>query len=246
MLSCRRNVRRTSSETDGRPQGLSDPDIHPVVSGGVGGGAVHPGANLPRADCGPGHDRQRRLRVACALLELPTSGFADALRRKPVYLTAAVLNVVVGLLYLQAHSFAAFTVAAALMGVIRALDSGPLEAWFVDTIHETEPGTTVERDLGRAGTVLGLGIAAGSVLAGLLVWWHPVKSMPAIDLPVTVFAGMNVVHLIACALLIKESPRGITGGRWERALHSARQAFCYLPALNRGRGEFVARGVTRS
>ena len=37
-----------------------------------------------------------------------------------------------------AHSFWAFAIGAALMGVFRALDSGPLEAWFVDTVHATD------------------------------------------------------------------------------------------------------------
>ena len=47
--------------------------------------------------------------------------------------------------YALAQSFWAFVVAGALMGVFRALDSGPLEAWFVDTVHETTPGADVDR-----------------------------------------------------------------------------------------------------
>ena len=95
--------------------------------------------------------------ITCFLLELPTSGFADAVGRRPVYLTAAVINVVAITAYAVAQSFWAFVVAGALMGAFRALDSGPLEAWFVDTVHETTPGVDVDRPLSRAGSILGGG-----------------------------------------------------------------------------------------
>ena len=78
----------------------------------------------------------------CFFLELPTSGFADAVGRRPVYLTAAVINIVAITGYALAQSFWAFVVAGALMGAFRALDSGPLEAWFVDAVHETTRGPT--------------------------------------------------------------------------------------------------------
>ncbi|EAX0569005.1 MFS transporter, partial [Salmonella enterica] len=39
------------------------------------------------------------------LLELPTSGFADALGRKPLLLVAGVVNILAGVAYLFAHSF---------------------------------------------------------------------------------------------------------------------------------------------
>ena len=49
--------------------------------------------------------------IVCFLLELPTSGFADAVGRRPVYLTAAVVNVVALVEYALAQSFWAFIVA---------------------------------------------------------------------------------------------------------------------------------------
>lgn len=147
--------------------------------------------------------------IVCFALELPTSGFADAFGRRPVYLTAAVINIVAGVAYALAQSFPAFVVAAALMGAFRALDSGPLEAWFVDTVHEHDPGADVDQPLARAGTILGLSIAAGALLSGLLIWWYPVSSVAghpitAIDGAVWTFALLNVIHLIAAAVLMRE------------------------------------------
>lgn len=143
----------------------------------------------------------------CFALELPTSGFADAFGRRAVYVTAAVLNVLTGLAYLFAQTFWQFVAASALMGAFRALDSGPLEAWFVDAVHESEPGRDVDQELSRAGTILGVAMAAGALLSGALIWWHPVRTLPAIDAAVAVFAVLNLVHLLATAVLLKERSR---------------------------------------
>ena len=167
----------------------------------------------------------------CFALELPTSGFADAFGRRAVYVAAAGINVVTGLAYLFAQSFWQFVGAAALMGAFRALDSGPLEAWFVDTVHESAPGADVDQELSRQGTVLGVGMAVGALLSGALIWWHPIKAFPAIDLAVAVFAALNVIHLIATLSLLKEAPRPVSSGdRERRALASVKEAPAVITA----------------
>src|SRR5690606_31743563 len=117
------------------------------------------------------------------LLELPTSGLADSLGRKPLLVTAAVLQVGSGVLFLAAQSFWAFVLAAVATGAFRALDSGPLEAWFVDTVHATTPGADVDRPLAAQGTVMGVSMAAGALVSGGLVWWHPFTAWSALALP---------------------------------------------------------------
>lgn len=138
-------------------------------------------------------------------LELPTSGFADAFGRRPVYLTAAVIQVVAAILFVTSQSFGGFVLAAAAFGVFRALDSGPLEAWYVDEVHRTRPGADVDRTLAAAGSVLGGSIAAGAALGGGLIWWHPVSAWNALTLPYVVYAVLACVHLAATAVLMKES-----------------------------------------
>ena len=166
--------------------------------------------------------------IACFLLELPTSGFADAVGRRPVYLTAAVLNVVAIVAYAVSQTFWAFLVAGALMGAFRALDSGPLEAWFVDTVHVSEPGADVDRQLSRAGTVLGAAIAVGAVLSGILIWWDPARTVlgrdgSALDASVWVSAGLSVVHLVGAYLLMRE-PRPAPGSERTRIAHALSEA----------------------
>lgn len=158
------------------------------------------------------------------LLELPTSGFADAFGRRPVYIAAALVNVGATSALIVAHSFWAFVLAFCLTGVFRALDSGPLEAWFVDTVHASEPGADVNGQLSAAGTVLGVAIALGALISGGLIWWHPVASHSALWLPIAVMLILNVVHLVAVLFLLKE-PRAQDGSSAaRRAVASAKNA----------------------
>uniref|UniRef100_UPI002E2DC07D MFS transporter n=1 Tax=Puerhibacterium puerhi TaxID=2692623 RepID=UPI002E2DC07D len=140
-------------------------------------------------------------------LELPTAGFADAVGRRPVLLAAAAVQVLAATLFASAQSFWGFAAAAAATGVFRALDSGPLEAWFVDTVHATRPGADVDRSLSHQGTVLGAAIAAGALVSGGLVWWHPIAAWSALTLPSVTYAALAVVHLVAVAALLREPAR---------------------------------------
>jgi len=157
------------------------------------------------------------------LLELPTSGFADAFGRRPVFVAAAVINVAASAVMLVADSFWSFALAAALQGVFRALDSGPLEAWYVDTVHATEPGVDVDGPLAAQSTVLGGSIAVGAVISGGLVAWDPLPLGSALVLPILVWIGLNLVHLLAVVVLMKEPRTHVDAGA-RRALTSVREA----------------------
>ncbi len=148
--------------------------------------------------------------ITVFLLELPTSGFADAFGRRPVYVTAAVVLIASTVVFFTATAWWQFALAAVLTGVFRALDSGPLEAWFVDTVHVTEPGADVDRDLSRQGTVLGSAIAIGALISGGLVWWHPIASQSALLLP-------GLLYLRARRRPSRRRPRHPQGARPARA-----------------------------
>ena len=144
--------------------------------------------------------------VVILLLELPTSGFADAFGRRPVLVAAAVAAVVSAATYLLATSFWLFALAMVLQGVFRALDSGPLEAWYVDTVHAERPGADVDQELSRAGSVLGASIALGALTSGGLVLWDPLPGS-ALRLPFLVCLALTVAHLVAVVVLLREPPR---------------------------------------
>lgn len=137
-------------------------------------------------------------------LEVPTGGLADALGRRPVLLLAGLIGLASSVLFVFAESFGAFVLAWALQGVFRALDSGPLEAWYVDTAQSADPEVFVERSLARAATVLGLAIAVGALCSGGLVAWAPLPATSPLVLPFVLVVGFDLVHLVLTAVLVRE------------------------------------------
>ena len=75
-------------------------------------------------------------------------------------------------------SVAAFAAVTILQGVYRALDSGPLEAWYVDATLAAEPDAEIEHGLSAGSTVLSLAIAVGALISGALVALDPSRPSP--------------------------------------------------------------------
>ncbi|MEV0809992.1 MFS transporter [Micromonospora sp. NPDC050200] len=138
------------------------------------------------------------------VLELPTGGLADALGRRPMLAVAWTVNLGSLALFAVADSFVLFFLAGALQGVYRALDSGPLESWYVDATLAADPAAEYERGLGYAGTVIGVAIAAGALLSGGLIALGPVGPVSALTGPVLVALVLQVVALAALLALLAE------------------------------------------
>ena len=145
-------------------------------------------------------------------LELPTGGFADSLGRRPVQAVAVVVGTLsIGVL-LVADSLATFALVFALQGVYRALDSGPLESWYVDAAQAADPAARIDRGMSLYGTVVALAIAAGSIAAGGLIVWDPSDSIDALTLPVVASFAVHLVTLVAVLALMTEAPRHDSAG----------------------------------
>jgi MFS family permease len=150
-------------------------------------------------------------------LELPTGGLSDSLGRRPVLLAAGVLSLAsLGLLF-AADSFALFAAAFAVQGGYRALDSGPLQAWYVDASLAAEPDRNVTGELSAGATVTGLAIAAGALSGAGLVALHPLQRVEPLATPVLAAGVVQIVALLAVGVLITEvrSTRG-----WRAVLRS--------------------------
>ncbi|GGL13541.1 hypothetical protein GCM10012284_55400 [Mangrovihabitans endophyticus] len=145
--------------------------------------------------------------ITVMLLELPTGGLSDALGRRPVLVLAGVVSLgSLGLLAV-AHSVVAYVAYYLLRGIFRALDSGPLEAWYVDHALAADPDADIEGGLSRSGVVLGVAVAAGALASGGIVavsppgGWGPVS---ALTMPVLVALLVEVGALVALLLLMTE------------------------------------------
>jgi MFS family permease len=138
------------------------------------------------------------------LLELPTGGLTDSWGRRPVLLVAGAVGIVASTLFYFAHTPLAFAFAAGLMGVFRALDSGPLEAWYVDATHAVEPDYRIERGLSAGSAALSIAIGVGSLTSGGLVAWNPFPGLERLAVPVLVGLLIQVAVLPITAVLMTE------------------------------------------
>ncbi|WP_144118534.1 MFS transporter [Catellatospora sichuanensis] len=138
------------------------------------------------------------------VLELPTGGLADAIGRKPVLAASWAVNLLSLALVVTADSFAMFYLAWALQGIHRALDSGPLESWYVDATLAADPEANYESGLGLAGTVIGVAISAGALISGGLVALGPIGPFSALTVPMVAAAVLQVVALIVLLILMAE------------------------------------------
>lgn len=184
--------------------------------------------------------------VVVLLLELPTGSLTDTLGRRPVLVLSSVVALAAILTKSVATTFVGFAAAWALMGVFRALDSGPLEAWFVDS--ERAAGADqgrIARGLSSAGAVIGLAIAAGALAGGALVALSPGEGAVPLVLPLQVAAGVVVVQLAAAALLMKEPPRAADAPppRWTRILRDGVHMLVRPGMLRRLAGVSALTGV---
>jgi predicted MFS family arabinose efflux permease len=158
------------------------------------------------------------------ILELPTGGFADTLGRRRVLLVASVFEVGAIAMLIAADSVAVLALAFAFLGVYRALESGPLEAWYVDTAQALDPETDIERGLSLGGIVLGVALGAGSLLSSAIVALDPLPTVDALVTPLIVTLVLIGVEFVAISILMTESPPSLNAS-------GLRQALAEVPAI---------------
>ncbi|HMJ95524.1 MAG TPA: MFS transporter [Thermoleophilaceae bacterium] len=157
------------------------------------------------------------------VLEVPSGALADSLGRRRVLLVGAVLTAASLATFAVAQSVPAFIASVAALGTGRALISGALEAWYVDSLRALDPVAPLARGLSRGtaaeAIALGLGALAGGALVSLA---DPANvadgALAGYGLAALVGAGAALVYLAAVAVLVREPPHG---GHLQDAGHSA-------------------------
>ena len=138
------------------------------------------------------------------VLELPTGGLADVLGRRPVVVAGALLHLASCVVYATATGFSGFLVGVLLLGVGRALDSGPVEAWYVDTVHRLDPAADVAHGLAKHSAADGGSLAVGAVVGGLLPGLLGDMGGQALAVPFLGAAALDLVFIAAVVRLLTE------------------------------------------
>lgn len=140
------------------------------------------------------------------VLEVPTGGLADAIGRKRVAIAAQTVTMLAGIVGLFAFSFPGFVATAALLGTGRALSSGALDAWFVDTLLAHDPRTDLQPPLAVMSSLTVAGLALGALAGGAIPTWigDRLPSDPsAILTPLSLPLGLSsVVQLILIVIIV--------------------------------------------
>jgi len=176
--------------------------------------------------------------ATAALLELPTGNLADLVGRKRVSLVGSGLAIVAKLVLLFAFSLPAFVGYAVVWGLARALGSGALEAWFVSSMRQVEPGVDLQPRLARVNSVELCALGTGALIgAALPAWWGaavPPGVISPLAFTVLISLVLHLVTLIVTWRVIHEAPppRG-------SVLTALWAGMVSLPARLRGGGRTV-------
>ncbi|HEX6652752.1 MAG TPA: MFS transporter [Thermoleophilaceae bacterium] len=149
--------------------------------------------------------------VAIAL-EVPSGALADLVGRRRVLLGGAALTAVSLLIFAVAESVPAFMASAGLLAAGRALISGSLEAWYVDSLRLLDPAAPLSHGLSRGAAAEALALAAGSLVAGALVTLAgPAHggggAFSGYGIAALAGALAAIAYLVAIAVLVDEGDR---------------------------------------
>lgn len=172
--------------------------------------------------------------VVMLFLELPSGGLADALGRKPVLFVANLVSIAALCLLLVTDTVVLLGLYASLQGVFRALDSGPLEAWFIDASLLADPAVDIERGLARETVVICGSIGLGALLSSGIVAIDGFFGIDPLVAPLVFGLALQVVGLVAIATLMDEVRDG-------QGWAAAKESITQVPAVVGGAMRVIRR-----
>jgi MFS family permease len=133
------------------------------------------------------------------LLEVPSGVLADTLGRRRVLLAGAALTAVSLAVFAFADSVPAFMASLAALAAGRALISGALEAWYVDSLRALDPSAPLAAGLSRGTAAEAVALALGALVGGAIV--------TVSDYAVTAIAASlaAIAYLAAVAALVRDT-----------------------------------------
>lgn len=179
-------------------------------------------------------------------LEIPSGALADVVGRRRVLLAGASLTTLSLVIFAVAGSIGAFMASVGLLAAGRALISGSLEAWYVDSLRSLDPAAPLSRGLSRGTAAEGIAMAFGALAGGGLVTLAgPGDADGALSgYGVAALAGAlaAVAYLVAVAVLVQER-RDHAHVAGARASIARRAALTFATARDEFLGSVVVRLV---
>ncbi len=148
--------------------------------------------------------------LTVVLLEVPTGSLADIVGRKRVTIWAALLMMVGYGLFLTAFTFPLLLFGGVVYGVSRALASGALDAWFVDTVQAHDPQVDLQPLFAKSGVMTLVGLALGTLAGGLIPLGYrflPLSGsaiLTDLSLPLVASLIVQLIRLLLIGLLVVE------------------------------------------
>ena len=166
-------------------------------------------------------------------MELPFGGLADSIGRKPVFLTAVIASLISLALFLSTSDFYVLALSFAFIGFGRALRSGTLDAWFVETFKAAAPNVDVQPALAKAQLANAVGLATGAVLGGFLpdIFGTVAKRLgfSIYDVSYAASFGVMLGVFVFTMLAIVEKPRPMN-------ISALKQGFANVPLVIKDAG----------
>ncbi|HEX5543021.1 MAG TPA: MFS transporter [Micromonospora sp.] len=145
------------------------------------------------------------------LLELPSGSLADLLGRRRTMLLSHTAFITAMAAMAVAQQWWHFAGAVTLSAIGRALGSGPLEAWYVDTVRAADATASLRTGLSRGWAIEALGLGVGAIIGGAaprLFGALPADGLLSpFSVPALGAAAIGALSLLAHALFMAEPQR---------------------------------------
>ena len=142
------------------------------------------------------------------LFELPLGGLADGIGRKPVFLFSLIANIASILMLLFYQSYASTIIGFAFLGLGRALMSGTMDAWYIETFNKLAPRFGTVPILAKVQFSSATGLAIGAIGGGFMADYFGPKlaiyGFGIYDVPLMGALLITLIVLFFNIILIKE------------------------------------------
>jgi MFS family permease len=144
------------------------------------------------------------------IMELPSGAMSDAIGRKRVYMIAMIASLICSFLFMFVSGFTLLALVAAINGLVRALSSGTIDAWFVDEFNEKYPDENLQKALSKVQIFTFISLALSSIVGGILPM--TLGGIASKNFGLSIYSGnfivqiiLSIIHIIITIIFIKEN-----------------------------------------